>query len=84
MEVRPMAEEVQYDLCPETSIGCVMVNKEDGLFKIDLMPDEASDLRTLVNSGDLDGAKALLVSVDARAAEAMDSAALNALVKKIR
>lgn len=79
-----MTDELQYELCPETGIGCVVLNQDAGLLKIDLMPDEAADLRELVKSGDLEGAKTLLASINAQAESALDSACLEALAKEIR
>ncbi len=78
-----MAGDVKYDLCPETGIGCVLVKQGGDSVKIDLMPDEAADLKDLVASGDMAGAKALLESVDSRAATAMDDEALKALAKEM-
>lgn len=77
-----MANGVEFDVCPETGIGCVMVNNDSGLLKIDLMPDEASDLQGMLASGDMAGAKALLASVDAKAETAIDDAALRSLAQE--
>ena len=55
-----MADSVEYDLCPETGIGCVMVRKSTDLVKIDLMPDEVTALKLLIQAGNLAGARALL------------------------
>jgi hypothetical protein len=82
-EYREMADGLGFDVCPETGIGCVMVNREEGMVKIDLMPDETQNLQALVKSGDLKGAKALLAGVDARAEEAVDDAVLEALAREI-
>ena len=78
-----MAAELKYDLCPETGIGCVLVNQDAGVLKIDLMPDEAASLKELVQNGDLAGAKELLSSVDSKASE-LDDNALEALVREIK
>ena len=56
--------EVEYDVCPETGIGCMMIYRATGKTKIDLMPDEAADLKEKMAAGDMAGAKALLSSVD--------------------
>jgi len=77
-----MSNELQYELCPETGIGCVLVNREAGLLKIDLMPDEATELKQLVQSGNMAGAKELLIGIDSKAAE-LDDAALAALTREI-
>ncbi len=77
-----MAANPHWDLCPETGIGCVMVDRGAGSLKIDLMPDEAARLQELVKAGDLAGAKALLVDVDADAGM-LDEAALRALAVEI-
>jgi hypothetical protein len=78
-----MASRLQYDLCPETGVGCVLVTREQGLLKIDLMPDEAVSLKQLVSSGDFAGARELLLSVDSAAAE-LDETALRALAQEMR
>ena len=78
-----MASRLQYDLCPETGVGCVLVTREQGLLKIDLMPDEAASLKQLVSSGDFAGARELLLSVDEAAAE-LDETALRALAQEMR
>jgi hypothetical protein len=78
-----MASRLQYDLCPETGVGCVLVTREQGLLKIDLMPDEAARLKQLVSSGDFAGARELLLSVDSAAAE-LDETALRALAQEMR
>ena len=79
-----MSEELQYDVCPETGIGCVMVNNDSGLLKIDLMPDEASSLKDMVKAGDLAGAKALLVGVESKAESVLDDTLLNALTEVVK
>ena len=79
-----MSDEVQYDVCPETGIGCVMVNNASGLIKIDLMPDEAASLKDMVASGDLAGAKALLVGVESKAESALDDTLLQALTEVVK
>lgn len=78
-----MAGEVQYDLCPETGIGCLLVNPESGMRKIDLMPDEAAQLKELVNSGDMDGARAMILSVDPGAESAITDDVLKALAQEM-
>jgi hypothetical protein len=78
-----MAGNVNYDLCSETGVACVMVNQDVGLLKIDLMPDEAVSLRKLIQSGDKAGAKALLESIDPQAVIALDDAVLDALALEI-
>ena len=77
-----MSDDLQYELCPETGIGCVLVNREAGLLKIDLMPDEAAELKQFVEAKDMAGAKELLVSIDSKAAE-LDNAALEALAREV-
>ncbi len=77
-----MSDDLQYELCPETGIGCVLVNREAGLLKIDLMPDEAAELKQFVEAGDMIGAKELLVGIDSKAAD-LDDAALEALAREV-
>ena len=77
-----MAEELEYDLCPETGIGCLMAKSDSGLLKIDLMPDKAARLKELMFAGDLDAARALLVGIDGNAESAIDYSALQALFRK--
>ncbi len=77
-----MAARVQFDLCPETGVGCVLVNREQGLLKIDLMPEEATELKRLASAGDLVGARALLTEVDSAAAE-LDDDGLRALLREM-
>ncbi len=59
-----MAQGLQFEVCPETGVGCVLVERSAGALKIDLMPDETTKLQALVRAGDLEGAKALLVEVE--------------------
>lgn len=79
-----MAEDVQYEFCPETGIGCVLLKRGDESLKVDLMPDEAGELEGLVASGDMVGARALLSNIDSKAAAAMDDEALAALAREMR
>lgn len=66
-----MGVRIEYELCPETGIGCLMLHHDTGMTKIDLMPDEAADLRTRVQSGDMDGARELLAGIDSGAEAAL-------------
>ncbi len=79
-----MSEELKYDLCPETGIGCLMIGRETGALKIDLMPDEAASLRHLVKSGDLNSARELLVNIDPSAEAALSDERMTALAGEIR
>ncbi len=79
-----MATELTYDVCPETGIGCVLVRKDDGMAKLDLMPDEAADLKALAAAGDVAGIRALLTSVNATKAAALDDELLKALIENAR
>jgi hypothetical protein len=79
-----MATELTYDVCPETGIGCVLVRKEEGLAKLDLMPDEVVALKQLAAAGDVDGIRALLAGVSAKAASALDDDLLKALIENAR
>ena len=79
-----MATELTYDVCPETGIGCVLVRKDDGLAKLDLMPDEVDQLKQLAAAGDIEGIKALLGSVSAVKAAVLDDDLLKALVDHAR
>jgi hypothetical protein len=76
-----MATELTYEVCPETGIGCVLVRRESGLAKLDLMPDEVLSLKQLAAAGDIEGIKALLSSVSAAAAAALDDEILRELVE---
>lgn len=78
-----MATEMEFELCPETGIGSLRILSGAESIKVDLMPDEALDLQNLVQSGDVDGAKALLVGIDSRAGAVLDGSALSALAKEI-
>lgn len=77
-----MSVELQYELCPETGIGCVLVNREAGILKIDLMPDEAVELRELVQAGNMAGARELLIGVDSNAAD-LDDSTLESLAREM-
>jgi len=77
-----MSGVIRYDLCPETGIGCILVEQNAGPMKIDLMPDEVQSLKELVKSGDLAGARSLLESMDSRAGE-LDDAALAAIAQEV-
>jgi len=78
-----MATELTYDVCPETGIGCVLVRKDEGLAKLDLMPDEVITLKQLAAEGDIEGLKALLHSVSSKAS-ALDDDLLKALIENVR
>lgn len=78
-----MATELSYDLCPETGIGCVLLKREAGMVKLDLMPDEAAQLKELAAAGDLAGVRALLSSVNAAKAAELSDELLEALVKDV-
>lgn len=60
-----------------------MIDGDAGALKIDLMPDEAADLKERVRSGDLAGTKALLAGIDSKAEAAMDEACLESLAQEI-
>jgi hypothetical protein len=79
-----MATELTYDVCPETGIGCVLVRKEEGMAKLDLMPDEVDRLKELAAAGDVEGIKALLSSISPAKAAALDDDLLKALVDHAR
>jgi len=78
-----MSDQLQFDVCPETGIGCVMLSGDSGDLKIDLMPDESENLVALVKAGNLEEAKALLVSVESKAESVVDKAALEALSREV-
>lgn len=78
-----MATELSYDLCPETGIGCVLLQRESGMVKLDLMPDEAAQLKELAAAGDLAGVRALLSSVNAKKAAELSDELLEALIKDV-
>lgn len=79
-----MATELTYDVCPETGVGCVLVRKDEGLAKLDLVPDEVSKLKQLAAAGDADGIRSLLSGVSAKAASALDDDLLKALIENAR
>ncbi|MEI6503111.1 MAG: hypothetical protein WCP21_19045 [Armatimonadota bacterium] len=79
-----MATELTYEVCPETGIGCVLVRKDEGLAKLDLMPDEVDKLKQLATAGDAEGIKALLNSVSTKAASALDEALVQELIENAR
>lgn len=80
-----MATELSYDLCPETGIGCVLLRREEAsMVKLDLMPDEAAQLKELAAAGDIAGIRALLSGVSATKAAEIDDSLLEALVKDAR
>lgn len=78
-----MAAELTYDVCPETGIGCVLVRKDEGLAKLDLMPDEVAKLKQLSAAGDREGLKAFLADISDKAA-ALDDALLETLMTNAR
>ena len=61
----------------------MLIHKDADMIKVDLMPDEAEDLKKLVQSGDLDGAKSLLASVDGRSASALDGVGIEAFAEEL-
>jgi len=79
-----MPTELTYDVCPETGIGCVLVRKDDGMAKFDLMPDEVACLESLAASRDAAGIRALLANVSATKAAALDDDLLKALIENAR
>lgn len=79
-----MATELTYDVCPETGIGCVLVRKDEGLAKLDLMPDEVERLKALAAADDVAGIRSLLTGVSAKAAAALDDELLKALIENAR
>ncbi|MHB0999919.1 MAG: hypothetical protein ACYC27_11800 [Armatimonadota bacterium] len=74
---------VQYELCPETGIGSLILGKDDAAFRFDLMPDEAVELSNMVKSGNLDGARDLLVSILPESAETLKNVSIEELSKQI-
>lgn len=78
-----MSTELNFELCPETGVGCLLMKGSSGTLKLDLMPDEAARLKELIDAGDLEGAKALLVSVDPGASAALEGVGLQALAKEL-
>jgi len=65
---------VVVEVCPETGICSIVKGSGE---KVDLMPDEVTQLR---NAGDSEAAKSILAEIDPNFAEALDSAT----VAKIR
>lgn len=78
-----MADELRYEVCPETGIGCILVGQGSGVMKLDLMPDEAVSLRELAQAGDLAGVRGLLASIDSEVESLLGDAGLDALVKEL-
>ena len=74
-----MSDGLQFEVCPETGIGCLMVDQA----KIDLMPDETDAFQEMIRAGDLAGARALLAGVDPQAAQSFDDDSLRALAGEI-
>jgi hypothetical protein len=75
--------DVTFELCPETGIGCLIIKSGDESVKIDLMPDEAADLQTHVQSDDLEGARTLLTGIDRHAEAVFNQSELQALAGKL-
>jgi hypothetical protein len=79
-----MPTELTYDVCPETGIGCVLVRRDEGMAKLDLMPDEVLRLKELAAAGDIEGIKALLTDVSPAKAAALDDDLLKELIENAR
>lgn len=79
-----MSIELMFDVCPETGIGSLMIQRDGDSVKIDLMPDEAADLRNLARTGDLDGAKALLAGIDSRAESALQGVTTEDMAREVK
>lgn len=79
-----MANDMDFQVCPETGIGCLMMKKDGETIKVDLMPDEASDLRAMALQGNLKGVKTILADISHEAETAMDEESLEALAKEMR
>jgi hypothetical protein len=79
-----MTDGIQFELCPETGIGCLMIGKGEDSVKVDLMPDEVSELQGFVQSGDLAGAKAFLTEIEDEVGPAMGDISLEALAQELR
>lgn len=75
-----MATELNYEVCPETGIGCVLVRRNGDLTKLDLMPDEVGELERLAAAGDVAGIRTLLASVSSAAAS-LDDETLETLMQ---
>jgi len=74
---------VQYELCPETGIGSLILETKDGRLKFDLMPDEVDELRGMLKSGDIEGVKELLSTVNPGAYDSLSDAELQNLIREI-
>ena len=75
--------EMQYELCPETGIGCLIMGKDGDSYRFDLMPDEADELRDMVKSGDIEGARELLSGIVPESADALKNVGIEELSKEI-
>lgn len=71
--------ELNIQLCPETGICSII--KEDGK-KIDLMPDEVSQLKDA--GGDAEAIKKALAEVDADFAAELDSGEVDQVSKQLK
>ena len=72
------ARKIVVEVCPETGI-CSIVR--DSGQKIDLMPDEVTQLR---NADDAAGAQTVLAEVDPAFAAALDADALSAIRARLK
>jgi hypothetical protein len=72
-------DNLNVELCPETGICSIM--KKDGT-KVDLMPDEVTDLRVALNNPD--SAKQVLAQVDAGFAESLSPEELKQLAARLK
>lgn len=79
-----MVNDMDFQICPETGIGCLMMKKDGETIKVDLMPDEASDLRAMALQGNLKGVKTILADISPEAENALDEESLEALAKEMR
>ena len=71
--------DLNIQLCPETGICSII--KDDGS-KVDLMPDEVSQLRDA--SGDADGIKKAIAEVDSSFAEGLDAGEVDQVSGKLK
>jgi hypothetical protein len=79
-----MANDMDFQICPETGIGCLMIQNGEDTIKVDLMPDETDNLRAMVVTNNLKGAKQILAELNSEAEEALDEESLKVLAKELR
>lgn len=78
-----MGDNLQYELCPETGIGCLIMGKDGESYRFDLMPDEAVELHHIVETGDIEAARELLAGIVPESAETLEKVGIEELSREI-